>query len=73
MNSLQLETKMTSRVLFSFMYRAESIKASGWGGSSLVAGLVATAMVVLSFDTAAASLLLKRRLARSPNFSIGAG
>ena len=73
MNSPQPETNMTSRVVFSFMYRAASIKASGYGSRSLYAGLAATTMAVLLVDAAAASLLLKRRLARSPKVSMGSG
>ena len=69
----QPETKMTSRVVFSFMYTAAYIKESGWVGSSLVAGLTAMAMAVLSIDTAVASISLKRRLARYPKVSMGAG
>ena len=73
MNFPQPETNMTHIVVFGFMYRAASIKASGWGGSSLVEDLVATAMAVLLFDAATASLSLKRRLARSPKVSMEAG
>ena len=73
MNSTQPKTKMTSNVVFSLMYSVASIQASGCGGSSLVAVLAATAMVVLSFGAAVVSLSLKRRLARSPKFYMGAG
>ena len=73
MNSPQPEKNMTYRVILSFMYSAASIKASGWGGGSLTAGLTATAIVVLSIDAATASLSLKRRLALSLKVSEGAG
>ena len=73
MNSPQPETKITSRVVFSFIYSAASIKAAGWGGVSLTAGIAETAMMVLSIYTTAASLLLKRRRARSPKVSEVAG
>ena len=69
MNSPQTETNMTSNVVFSFMYSVAYIQASGWGGCSLIAGLVATAMVVLSLNAVAAALLLKRRWVRSLKFS----
>ena len=73
MNSPHPKIKMTSNVIFNFMYRAASIQVSGQGGFSLVAGLVATSIVMLSFDAAAAALLSKRCLARSPKFSEAAG
>ena len=41
----QHETKMISRVVLSFIYRAASINASGWGGGSLTAGLAEKAML----------------------------
>ena len=64
---------MTSRVVLSFMYRAACIKVSGWVGTSLVVGLASTALAVLSIDTDAAYLLLKRRLDRTPKVSIRSG
>ena len=64
---------MTSSVIFTLMYIAASIKASGWRGSFLVAGLVETAMVVLSFHAAAASISLNSRMARSPKVSMRGG
>ena len=73
MNFPHPETRMTSRVVFSFINSAASIKASDGGGGYLTAGLLATAIVLLSNDTAVASLLLKRRRSRSPNFSVGEG
>ena len=73
MNPPQSEKKMTSSIVFSFMYSAESIHAFGWGGTSLVAVLASTATVVLSFDAAAASLLLKRGRSRCPKVSEWAG
>ena len=73
MNSPQPETKITSNVGFSLMYSVASIQESGLGNCSLVAGLVARAIVVLSGNTAAAALLLKRRRVHSPYFSKSAG
>ena len=73
MKSPQPETKMTYNVVFSLMYSITSIQASGWVGCSLVEGLVAMGIVVLLFNSAAGVLLLKRRRARSPNFSEAAG
>ena len=64
---------MTSNFVFSLMYSVASIQASGWGGSSLGAGLAATSMVVLSFDAVSESLLLKSGQVRSSKFSIRAG
>ena len=73
MNSPQPKTKMTSSVVFSLRYSAASIRASGWVGSSLVAGLAAMVMAVLSFDAATSSLSLKCRLARFPKVYMGSG
>ena len=73
MNSPQLETNMTSNVVFSFRYNIASIQASGWGGSSRVAGLAATAIVVLLFDAATSALSSKRRRVRSPKVSEAEG
>ena len=73
MNSPQPETNITSNVVFSLMFIVASIQASGLGGRYIVAGIAATAMMMLSFDAAAASLLLKRRLAHSPKFYMGEG
>ena len=73
MNSSQPKTKMTSSGVFSLMYSAASIQASGCVGSSLVAGIAATSMAVLFFDAATSPLSLKRRLARSHQFSMGSG
>ena len=67
--TLQPETKITSNVGFSLMYSVASIQASVWEGCSLVADLAATAMVVLSFNAAAAAISLKRRQDHSPKFS----
>ena len=73
MNSHQPETKMTSNVVFSLMYSVPSIIESCWGGSSLVAGLAATTMAVVSFDAAGASFSLKIRLAHSQKISMAEG
>ena len=64
---------MTSKVVFNFMYRTASIPVSGREGCSLVAGLVATSIVVLSRESAAAALSSKRRWVRSPKVSEAAG
>ena len=73
MNSPHPETKMTHNFVFSLMYSVASIQASVWVGCSLVAGLAATAIVVLSLNAAAAAVSLKRRRVRSPKFSEAAG
>ena len=73
MNSPHPKTKMTSRVVLIYIYIAASIKASDWGGGSPIAGLTATAMVVLSIEADGASLSLKKRRARSKKFSEGSG
>ena len=64
---------MTSKVVFNLLYRTESIYVSGRGGCYLAAGLLETSIVVLSRESAAAALLSKIRLARSPKVSEAAG
>ena len=73
MNSPQPETKMTYNVVVSLMYRSASIQVSGWGGCSLVTGLVDFSIVVLLFDAAAAAFLSKRRWYSSQKVSEASG
>ena len=64
---------MTSNFVFSMMYIVASIHVSGWGGCSLVVVLVATPIVVLSRNAAAAAFLSKSRQFRSLKVSEAAG